>query len=325
MFDKSKEYKPFEKKAEDMSQKKLEFFEKLFEKKSGQVHFSVMSMVLIAIIYIFFVAYIDNFRAVELAKDMQITEDFNIIYDLQIQNSKDGSFFVGNIMRYDSEIKKVILVLENEDETIALNTDINEKRNEDNRKVYEFSTYIDANEINVERCFEITIMIEYLDHRQNIEQKVRINSCTYLRKWEMYSYNIEKSFLPKFTDEIMSTVMQQGTLCGYNLEYGMWVYLLDNSLYWVVSEDFVFNESGKTYIPFQLHTYDKSVLSEEWQELGYDVRSFYFEEHEIDFECENYRVATCKVPLEYKPEYIKTGLYNLKSKNWVFKLSFPIR
>lgn len=108
----------------------------------------------------------------------------------------------------------------------------------------------------------------------------------------------------------------------YRPDYHCWVYQYQGALYWVVDEDFNFEEDGKTYIQYQMWTTQIEKLPEKrlanenfWDNIG-----GYFEKYEIDGEFGSYRVMRREIPTAYSVTSIVTGYY--KNGNWIWRNYF---
>ncbi len=55
----------------------------------------------------------------------------------------------------------------------------------------------------------------------------------------------------------LKDIVENGILRVYRPDYHCWVYQVGNSLYWIVDQDFDFEDDGTTYIQYQLYTTQK--------------------------------------------------------------------
>ena len=138
-------------------------------------------------------------------------------------------------------------------------------------------------------------------------------------------YAPEDTFIPPKTDETsLDAIVQNGYLRVFRPEYHCWVYQYKSALYWIVDQDYYFEDDGSTYIQFQLWTTQpenlpQSRLDNEWY---WDNIGGNFEDFEITetMDCGKYRVMKREIPTEYSITSIVTGYY--KNGNWIWKNYF---
>ena len=116
--------------------------------------------------------------------------------------------------------------------------------------------------------------------------------------------------------------VEEGTLRVYRPDYHCWVYQVENSLYWIVDQEFNFEEDGTTYIQYQLYTTQKDKLPQRRIDNGWfwDNIGGYFEKYEIDGDFGDYRVMKREIPTAYSVTSIVTGYY--KNGEWIWKNYF---
>ena len=113
-----------------------------------------------------------------------------------------------------------------------------------------------------------------------------------------------------------------GTPRVYRPDYHCWVYQYQGSLYWVVDQDFYFEDDGSTKIQYQLWTTQTDKLPKKRLTNGHlwDNIGGYFENYEIEGDWNGYRVMKRELPTEYPITSIVTGYY--KDGKWVWKEYF---
>jgi glycopeptide antibiotics resistance protein len=116
--------------------------------------------------------------------------------------------------------------------------------------------------------------------------------------------------------------VEEGTLRVYRPDYHCWVYQVENSLYWIVDQEFNFEEDGTTYIQYQLYTTQKDKLPQRRIDNGWfwDNISGCFEDYEVRGDFGPYRVMKRELPKEYSITSIVTGYY--KDGEWIWKNYF---
>ena len=119
---------------------------------------------------------------------------------------------------------------------------------------------------------------------------------------------------PKNLDEIIDN----GILRVYRPDYHCWVYQLDSSLYWIVDQDFAFEDDQSTYIQYQLWTTQTEKLPQQrlendwlWDNIGGN-----FEDYEIQGDFGSYRIMKRELPTEYSITSIVTGYYENNECIW---------
>ena len=132
-------------------------------------------------------------------------------------------------------------------------------------------------------------------------------------------YTPEKEFE---APEIDADFIQKGVIRVYRPDFHCWVYQYEGSLYWIVDQDFNFEEDSSTYIQYQLWTTQTEKLPQErldnnwlWDNIGGN-----FEEYEIQSDFGEYRVMRRELPTEYAITAIVTGYH--KDGKWIWRNYF---
>lgn len=120
----------------------------------------------------------------------------------------------------------------------------------------------------------------------------------------------------------LKDIVENGTLRVYRPDYHCSVYQSGNSVYWIVDQDFFFEEDGTTYIQYQLYTTQRGRLPQKRIEDGcsWDNIGGYFEKYELKGDFGLYRVMKRELPKEYSITSIVTGYY--KNGKWIWKNYF---
>ena len=120
----------------------------------------------------------------------------------------------------------------------------------------------------------------------------------------------------------LKDIVEEGTLRVYRPDYHCWVYQIENSLYWIVDQEFNFEEDGTTYIQYQLYTTQKDKLPQRRIDNGWfwDNIGGCFEDYEVRGDFGPYRVMKRELPKEYSITSIVTGYY--KDGEWIWKNYF---
>lgn len=137
-------------------------------------------------------------------------------------------------------------------------------------------------------------------------------------------YTEERDFLPPDTTEApgLKDIVEDGVLRVYRPDYHCWVYQKDWSLYWIVDQDFNFEDDGTTYIQYQLWTTQTDKLPTKRLENNWlwDNIGGHFEKYEMKGDFGPYRVMKRELPKEYSITSIVTGYY--KNGEWIWKNYF---
>ncbi len=139
-------------------------------------------------------------------------------------------------------------------------------------------------------------------------------------------YASEKEFqAPACEGRELERIVGNGVLRVYQPNNHCWVYQSDQSLYWIVDHDFVFEDDGTTLIQYQLWTTQIEKLPEKRlaHENYWDNISGYFEEYELEGNFGPYRVMKRELPNTYSITAITTGYY--KNGEWIWRNCFRPR
>ena len=117
-------------------------------------------------------------------------------------------------------------------------------------------------------------------------------------------------------------IISDGILLVYRPDYHCWVYQFKGALYWIVDQDFNFEDDGTTLIQYHLHTTQTKNLPQERldNKWYWDNLSGYFEDYEVFGDFGDYRVMKRELPTEYSITSITTGYY--KNGEWIWKEYF---
>lgn len=122
--------------------------------------------------------------------------------------------------------------------------------------------------------------------------------------------------------EINADFIQKGVVRVYRPDFHCWVYQYEGSLYWIVDQDFNFEEDDTTYIQYQLWTSQRENLPPKrldnnwlWDNIGGN-----FEDYEVQDDFGEYRVMRRELPTEYPITAIVTGYH--KNRKWIWRNYF---
>lgn len=115
---------------------------------------------------------------------------------------------------------------------------------------------------------------------------------------------------PDITGAWIEQTIDSGTLLFYNADCDVFVYQVNDRLYWLVGED---NDCS---IIFHLYTDEPDNLPKNRQQYGFDNRGFKAgSEKELE-RCGKYRVFSDIIPSEYNVIAIATGMNNGSDIKW---------
>lgn len=120
----------------------------------------------------------------------------------------------------------------------------------------------------------------------------------------------------------LAEVVKNGILRVYRPDYHCWIYQLSSSIYWIVDQDFYFEDDGSTYIQYQLFTtkYDSDPIHRFGNNLLGANLGGNFEDYEILGLGGPYRIMKRDLPKDFPITSIVTGY--TKNGLWVWKSYF---
>lgn len=184
-----------------------------------------------------------------------------------------------------------------------------------------FKAEIKKDKIKKDISYEIIIVFRY--NTETVEKRVNVETGKYIYNGKLYSYDPDKFVIPKFQDEWMKEVVENGEICFYDAEETVYIYKYKEKFYWIVGENFRFNKEGKTYITYQMWTTMPEKLPEHRKAHGYENWDFYFEDNEyVLTELSMYRVAVKNVPTNFPVTHYYTAIYDLTDNTFIWKKAF---
>lgn len=136
-------------------------------------------------------------------------------------------------------------------------------------------------------------------------------------------YVAEKDFVaPEVEGTDLEPIVKRGVLRVFEPDEHCWVYQYEGALYWVVDQDFYFEDDGTTYIQYQLYTTQTQNLPAHRLENNWlwDNIGAYFEANELEGDFGAYRVMRRDIPSEYSVTSIITGYY--ANGHWIWERYF---
>jgi len=322
--------------------KKEGIFKKIENNVILQIVFFVVSMTVIVGAYVVTSKYVRSNVQKQVAEEnrlaeenkvrsAEIVEDYKVYVNLSdVFEEDDKAVVTGEIKYLGATTVKAYLTLREASKTeeSVIEVEFVPQINQGGKKE-KFIAYIDKNVIEENTSYEIMLYLVYCTQQENStevkEYSKKVSTEKYLYNGALYFDNPVLVELPEFSDNGMKEVVKDGMLYDYSKEYKLWVYEYKGIMYWIADSDFQFDESGLTYIPFQIHTHDIEKLPTEMQEERFANLDFKFEEHELRLPGESsYRVAYQKLPVNYMITWVRTGVYNPLEKTWRYLTSIPV-
>ena len=236
--------------------------------------------------------------------------------------SMDGFAFPYNIELSDSDLH-VFLLSDATGDMLEADVQAGLERDDVNR-------YFSAKEDYIKVGFRASISLDKFVKRDEYAIYIswpytkRIFTGVYLIGTNVHYTSSDSFLLPGIEGTDLEPIVRDGILQVYRPDYSCYVYQYKGSLYWIVNENFNFEEDGGTFIQFQLYTtlvqnLPQNRLRNNWY---WDNISGLFEDYEITdkMDCGQYRVCKRALPTEYSITSILTGYY--VDDAWVWKNYF---
>lgn len=215
----------------------------------------------------------------------------------------------GNTVVYETQFEFQIQSVEARENTIKLSGNCDVYRRgflpyqiqlKGENGIYRASTetdgtkFITTADVPGNECYEIDVVFQGY---QPISTKTYINSDHI-----EYVPNAPK---PDIITTDLEFLLDKGILKVYNADYDVYVYQVDNRLYWLIGADF------DASIIYHLYTEEKENLPEDRQQYGFDNRGFRIGSEKDLTEmvnCGKYRVFSDIIPTDYKVTAIAVGM-----------------
>lgn len=274
-----------------MDQNKIQEKHKL---KTGVLHqflFFLGSMSLLFAMYFLCIGMISN----EKFLSEEIIQDTNTISNIEyVAYNEDKMEISGWIVKANARKQKTRVLLQNmlDEEKILLKSyqverdDIASRYSNDGNGGYcGFKCEVDSKKLKENVCYEILLCLDY--QMEDGRHSILVSGKQYIYNGKLYNYNPMQTVLPQIYDEPMKKIIEEGKLCFYDADNGYWVYQYEDCLYWIMSEQFPFDEKEDIYLYFHLYPFGEKFIN----------LDFWFKENEIEMlDQREYRVATVKLP-----------------------------
>lgn len=130
-----------------------------------------------------------------------------------------------------------------------------------------------------------------------------INTGTYLNGAQVEF--VTNAPMPEVSGTDLESIIENGVLKVYNEDYDVFVYQVEDRLYWLIGTDF------DASVIYHLYTTEPENLPEDRQQYGFDNRGFRIgSEKDLTevMDCEKYRVFSDIIPSEYYVTAIAVGM-----------------
>lgn len=310
------------------------FWSKLHKSKLRQTIFCMTSMVVLLTVYTLSMFFGQTYKTNERLQSERIYEDINIVTCVEtIEETKKSIEIAGWALRRDSTVKDSYVVLQptNGTEAKVLNTEINSRTDiesfiEASWNVGEcgFVAEIKKDDLVQNVCYEILVAVDYESSVGDVVQKTRkkVSTKKYIYNSELYDYIPSEYVKPVIQDETIRTVLEQGKVCGYDIDKQIWVYQYKEKAYVIVGNDIYKEWEGNLEVPFHLWTSQNDKLPENRKQHGFDNKDFIFHNKEISVSSEDYRVAVIDIPQEYLIINARIGIFDSKKNEWIWRVDF---
>lgn len=274
-----------------------------------------------------------KFRKYKIEESFKIVTTIeNIIKDKE-EIKLNGYAFVLDRNSYDSTIS-VVLHNINSGKDIWLKTDIVKRsdvemffESEHDYSNSGFVASVDYDKLVTDIPYEIIVNIDYKDTVVKKSIRKTVSTRQYILNGELFNYNPVDIKNPEMNvkSNLLKNVFANGKLCLYQEDEGLYIYQYEDKLYWIATDDFIFDKSESTYIIYHVYVANVDKLPKNRIEYKFDNLDFRFEEYEFkDENTDPYRIAIRDIPKDYAITYINTGVYDYSNKKSLWTQSFQI-
>lgn len=263
-----------------------------------------------------------------------ITVDYNVISNIETVQCEEGKIKIsGWVIRNNSKNRKVKLVLEpstQNKKNIVIDARLKEDKNISNFffegsgcDAERFEASFSGRKIDKDECYRINLFYE-VETKDSFYQ-LKFFSNKFLYQNELFSYDPITFIEPEITDSELLNVIENGEVKGYDKKYQLWIYQLDNLLYFIVNPSFGSMEQAVIGIPVMPKTSRVEQLPEHRVQYELDHLGYYFEN--LDYQRIGvlpYQIVRVPLSTEYPNTYVITGLYDNVNEEWVSQFYLPV-
>jgi len=319
---------------EEEQVKKKGFWKKLQESKWKQMLFFVIGMTLLVGIFLPVNNHLRIKSEKNILEEVNVSTDFDIWFGLdKVQKQKEGMELSGWLLRKDSKISRVRLILNATDGSVAEVYFAKNGKRTDAEQRFEvdwesgnsgFSVIVPTEEIKEDTSYEVQLVLYYdkkIETEEGYETEEaynKIRTGQYLYNGELYRYDPVVFYEPKVEDEELQTVIDEGILRAYDLEYQVWIYQYGQKIYHITKPDFGSLKEAEIGFPVMPRTNKPELLPEHRIQHGFDHLGFYYED--VSYQRDGvlpYQVRVVSLSEKYPTTYLITGLYDSVEEKWV--------
>lgn len=313
----------------EKEKRKNGIFQKLQRNVRLQFGFCILSVLFLVAVYTVTHTALNEHKQLIMIKKFPQSIDYTLYANFESSPVKGGKTHIsGWILKKDAEIIECKLVLKSDDEIEIIEL---QKAGEKEARKYSEYLKIDSltlgydfdikTKIKENICYEIWIYVTYerKDGVADIDEKVSEKVCMnqFLLNGDIFTYNPLTYICPQLNDSEMEKIVTDGIICGYNDEYGVWIFLYEQELFWIIDTK-KYKPIDDIYMYLHFNTPYIEELPLERQQYGFDNYDFLFSEQEIDVAgTGRYRIAKMEVNANYEITYMSTGHYDIqKNENY---------
>lgn len=238
----------------------------------------------------------------------------------EVQVTDNTVTIEGTAVRYDHEDETPEIILRSTDTGKRVKLKTTSNRETSDYLGVDVNSFSATGKLGVSGSDEYEVMIRW-------PWTMTLSTGTFISGSDIHYYQSSELVEPDMSyAPDLRGIVENGMLRVYRPDFHCWVYQKDWSLYWIVDEDFDFEEDGSTYIQYQLWTTQTDKLPQKRLENNWlwDNIGGHFEDYEVQGDFGLYRVMKRDIPTAYPVTAIETGYY--KDGAWVWKYYFrPVR
>ena len=318
---------------------KMTLLEKLHNNRIIQIVFFLVSMLVLCLL--FPVAKRLAYSAGERDRIIKqaLVEDHEVLTDIEMMEEVDGRLVLsGWAINMNTEVTKIHVMLNevNSDNVIILDTAMHEREDVETyfRENWEFGTcgftsQVEVSKLKKNTCYEIIVVVDDMEGILNglttVFTSRKVSTKRFIMNRELFRYNPHEFVAPVVTDAELSEVVNKGTVRGYDLQGGIWVYQYDKYLYAFVASGFGSMEENQIGVPFRAHTSRNELIPEDYIQYGHDYLGIYYEDETYSRAgVLPYQIVKIEIPSIYPVTKISAGLFDSAKDEWLYYFMMPM-
>lgn len=184
-----------------------------------------------------------------------------------------------------------------------------------------FAGKISESKVDKDKVYEI--LLRYTSETKNeagevLPYIVTVTTNDFLYQGAVTEYNPKTFAAPEIAGTLLEKELEGARLFHY-FEEGMWVYVKDGKMYYVLDKVFPIDKYVDSCIAVNWYATKRERVLAKYAEYEIGISDFLFSDAHIEeLDTNKYEVAVIKVPSEYV-SIIRTGLYDHEEK-WVLDI-----